>query len=86
MKRAAAYHVVERRDAGERLAAERVGGELAEGRRHGHGGRWWARPSPVPRLWSASTRDFGSSGILVFSGVFLAGYPVLVGVVGWPGQ
>ena len=34
------YHVVERRDAGERLvAAERVGGELAERRRHGHGGR-----------------------------------------------
>lgn len=39
-QRSASYHVVERRDAGERLAAQRVGGELAEGRRHGHGGRW----------------------------------------------
>lgn len=42
-------HVVERGDAGERLAAEGVGGELAERRRHGHGGRaasggwWWRR-------------------------------------------
>jgi hypothetical protein len=41
------YHVVERCDAGERLAAEGLGGELAERRRHGHGGR--ARP-PLPRL------------------------------------
>lgn len=38
----AVYHGVERREAGEGLATEGVGGELAERRRHGHGGVvWW---------------------------------------------
>lgn len=46
--------MVERRDAGVRLAAERVGGELAEGRRHGHGGRVHLLPG-----FATSTREFG---------------------------
>ena len=63
-QQSASYHVVERRDAGERLAAQRVGGELAEGRRHGHGGRWAvARASTsscaVPGLEPRLAREFG---------------------------
>ena len=63
-QQSASYHVVERRHAGERLAAQRVGGELAEGRRHGHGGRWRARPPPPPPVMCCGleprlAREFG---------------------------
>lgn len=69
-QQSASYHVVERRDAGERLAAQRVGGELAERGRHGHGGHRARPPPPVLcRGWSLDSRLWEVVELVAFYGV-----------------
>ena len=80
-QRSASYHVVERRYAGERLAAQRVGGELAEGRRHGHGGRWAVAGALCCAGVGASTRSrvWEVVELVAFYGVYLYTVFYLVG-------